>query len=98
LERARRYTLIHEIVLGEELGAGTQRVVFTAVDNTEGAWTALKVTLASHRSDANGRSTVGSWICASRTSLGLPCPDCAEFRAFGIDLLDVSPGNIAFFK
>lgn len=42
LERARQFAARYSVRLGEELGAGTQGVVFRAIDNVEGEWAAVK--------------------------------------------------------
>jgi hypothetical protein len=158
LERARRFAALHAVELGEELGAGTQGVVFTIVDKTGGDWTALKVHYHAHSFEREwavyrrlaerdvfdvagfavprlGRvdaallaiemsivrppfvvDFAGAWIddeppefseevlrdweSEKREQFGERWPTVqrviAEFRALGIHLLDVSPGNIAF--
>lgn len=43
LVRARKFASRYRVELGEELGAGTQGVVFAAVDKLKDDWTALKL-------------------------------------------------------
>jgi hypothetical protein len=159
LERARRFAELHGMELRDELGAGTQGVVFALRDKSRGHWSALKIHFrpesfvrerdAYLRLDELGVFEVvgfavpkllrvdaellaiemsvvarpyvldfaGAWLDdeeppdfpeevwsewerEKREQFGARWPIVqeviAKFAAFGIHLLDVSPGNIAF--